>query len=251
MNSDTLIQDYRSRQAVTHDASPDSDWYQAMSQLCQSMGLAAHDGRILITFDLAELKRKLPTSTLIGMLAGPSMAGPGLAAAPTTPNATDLRYQAWLALPLHAQLAEVSAALSLNKTQLAEVLHVSRPTIYQWMDEQRTMADDRTDTTRLTTLLRLMAQVGISGTASLNARFTKVPLQIHGRGLLALLFEETWDEARVLAALTQARDLTRAAQQARADREARLKAEGFTMPTADERAANLERNLFLEGLDNP
>jgi hypothetical protein len=230
------------------DFATDIGWYRIIVQLLPSLRLTSHDGRILFQLDPAELRQILPTSFLIKFYEAartePSV--PATAASPA-----DRCYQRWLTFPLHAQLAEVAAALSLNKTQLAEVLDVSRPTIYQWMDEQRAVADDRTDTARLTTLLRLMAQAGISGTEALNARFTKVPLEIHGKGLLALLFEKTWDEARVLAGLIQARDITRAAQRERAEREARLAAQGFATPTAEEREATLERTLFLEGLDAP
>ncbi len=245
MNGEAHVRERIGTQVGAGDLASDVAWYQALSQLLPSLGFVANNGRLQFQLDPADLKRVLPTSYLITIQEATQTAK---APAPA-PTAADRRYQGWLALPLHAQLAEVSAALSLNKTQLAEVLDVSRPTIYQWMDEQRVATDDRTDTSRLTTLLRLMAQVGISGTEALNARFTKVPLQINGRGLLALLFEKTWDEANVLAGLMQARDLTRAAHQSRADREARLKAEGFATPTAAEREANLERNLMEMELD--
>ena len=248
MNGDTLIREHLRTQVAGGDLASEAAWYQAVSALLPSLGFVADNGRVRFQIDPAELKRLLPTSYLISIQ---EAARPAKLTAGTPATPVDRRYQGWLALPLHAQLAEVSAALSLNKTQLAEVLDVSRPTIYQWMDEQRAKADDRTDTSRLDALLRLMAQAGISGTEALNARFTKVPLEIHGKSLLALLFEKTWDEARVLAGLVQARDITRAAQRERAEREARLAAQGFVSPTAEEREANLERNLFLEGLDAP
>ena len=253
MNGNTLVRDtYGSISGLlpngqaTGDLATDIGWYRTIAQLLPSLRLASHGGRILFQLDPAELRQILPTSILIKCY---EAAQTEVLAQATAASPADRCYQRWLTLPLHAQLAEVSAALSLNKTQLAEVLDVSRPTIYQWMDEQRVVADDRTDTTRLTTLLRLMAQAGISGTEALNARFTRVPLQIHGKGLLALLFEKTWDEARVLAGLTQARELTQAAQRERAEREARLAAQGFEKPTDEEREANLERNLLLMELD--
>lgn len=246
MTGNATFRDATGSHGHDNDLTGSASWYHALSLMFPGMVLVADKGRISAQIDIEELKRRLPTSALIRIQEANQLPS-STATAPATPE--DLQYQTWLALPLHAQLAEVSAALSLNKTQLAEVLDVSRPTVYQWMDERRVAVDDRTDTSRLITLLKLMAQAGISGTEALNARFTKVPLRIHGQSLLAMLFEQVWDEASVLAGLAQARDLTRNARQVHLDREARLQAEGFVPPSASEREANLERNLFLEGLD--
>jgi len=230
------------------DLATDVAWYQAISPLLPSLGIVSNNGRLLFQLDPAELKRLLPTSSLIAIQEDTQATK---SVVPDVPTPADLCYQRWITLPLHTQLAEVSAALSLNKTQLAEVLDVSRPTIYQWMDEQRSAAEERTDLSRLTTLLRLMAQASISSTEPLNARFTKAPLEIHGKGLLAQLFEKSWDETRVLAGLIQVRGITRAAQRERAERESRLATQGFATASAEEREANLDRTLYLEGLDAP
>lgn len=165
----------------------------------------------------------------------------------TTPE--DAQYQRWIRLPLHAQVAEVSAALALNKTQLAEVLDISRPTIYQWMDEQRVTADDRTESERLMTLLRLMAQAHVSGSTALNARFVKIPLEISGKSLLAVLFEKTWDESLVLATLRKAREVTDSTRRDREAREAHFAALGYEPADPARRDTDLDVTLHLEGLD--
>jgi DNA-binding transcriptional regulator YiaG len=60
-----------------------------------------------------------------------------------------------LTLPVADQAREVLAALSLNKSQLAEVLCVSRPTVYDWFDGKEPNASN---SDRLIILLRLLAR---------------------------------------------------------------------------------------------
>ncbi len=145
-----------------------------------------------------------------------------------------------LALPVAEQAREVMAALALNKKQLAEVLGVSRPTLYAWLGGAE---PSRENAVQLLTLLRLMAGAGIGGAEPLNARFVRQPLSEGGPTLLELLGAGPWDEARIAGALGEARRLTgELAARARSHDE-RLRRLGYEEPSEEERAANLEDNL--------
>ena len=96
------------------------------------------------------------------------------------------------ALPVADQVRELQAALSLNKSELARILRVSRPTVYDWLGGGEPNADNRS---RIRTLLRLVVQSRISATDPLFPRFVKSALDRGDGILLDLLSEETIDEA--------------------------------------------------------
>ena len=58
------------------------------------------------------------------------------------------------ALPIAGQVRELQAALSVNKSELARILRVSRPTVYDWLDCGEPTADNRS---RIRMLLRLVS----------------------------------------------------------------------------------------------
>ena len=95
-------------------------------------------------------------------------------------------------LPVADQVRERQAALSLNKSELARVLPVSRPTVYDWLGGGEPNADNRS---RIRILLWLVVQSRVSANAPLFPRFVKSALDPGDRILLDLLSEETIDEA--------------------------------------------------------
>ncbi|GAB4206844.1 MAG: hypothetical protein OHK0013_23860 [Sandaracinaceae bacterium] len=140
------------------------------------------------------------------------------------------------------QAHEVMAALSLNKTQLAEVLGVSRPTLYDWLEgKEPNVANAR----RLTGLLRLLASAGVSAAEPISPRFVREALQEGEPSLLALLKADVPDEARIAAVLAEAKGLEDEALRRRHRREERLRARGFEEPTPEARRANLALNVAL------
>ena len=153
--------------------------------------------------------------------------------------ATDCRE----ALPVSDQLQELRAALSLNKPQLARILHVTRPTMCEWYEGKE---PNGANSERIRTLLRALKRAAVSGARPLNARFVRQPTDIDEPSLLALLCEERLNEERVSRALERARDLGAAAARSRTAREDRLHALGFEDPGDEQRKEQLARNVALQ-----
>ncbi len=95
-------------------------------------------------------------------------------------------------LPVADQVRELQTALSLNKSELARILRVSRPTVYDWLENGQPNADNLA---RIHTLLRLLRESRVSPAEPLLPRFVRSALVPGGRPLLDELGEETIDEA--------------------------------------------------------
>lgn len=150
--------------------------------------------------------------------------------------------QAVLRMSSADQAREVMAALNLNKTQLAEVLGVSRPTLYDWLDGKEPNA---ANAQWLTALVQLLANAGVTAADSISPRVVREALNDGEPSLLELLKADTLDEARIAKALAEAKALENEAEAARLAREDRLRALGFEEPTAEQRKANLALNVAL------
>jgi transcriptional regulator with XRE-family HTH domain len=157
------------------------------------------------------------------------------------PTRTTTR-QAVLRMSSADQAREVLAALSLSKTLLAEVLGVSRPTLYDWLDgKEPNVANAR----RLTTLVQILASAGVTAADALSPRFVREALNDGEPSLLDLLKAGTLDEARVARLVKEAKALEDAAENQRLAREARLAALGFEEPSDEQRKTNLALNVAL------
>ena len=146
------------------------------------------------------------------------------------------------AVPVADQLKELRSALSLNKSQLARILQVTRPTIYEWYEGKEPNA---TNSERIRTLLRVLVRGAVSGARPLNARFVRQPAGLAEPSLLDLLCEDRLDQEHVARALKRARNLGAAAFRKRKNREDRLRALGFEDPSGDQRKELLARNVAL------
>ena len=158
-----------------------------------------------------------------------------------------LGFRDVLKLSVVEQVQELQAALSLNKSQLARVLRVSRPALYDWL---RGREPNAANTERLHTLLRCLTQARVSGANPLNARFVRQPADLDGPALLDLLGEKRIDEDRVVTAIEQARALGDTATRRRANREERLRGLGFEDPELEQRREQLARNMALRDWPN-
>jgi len=140
------------------------------------------------------------------------------------------------------RLENMSAALSLNKAQLARVLNVTRPTVYHWLGggEPERLGQDRIDR-----LDRLLDRAGVSATDPLNARFVRRGLIDTDSSLLDLLCNETLDEPTILEALDQVRKLDRASGDRRRAKEGHLQAAGFEAVDAERRRDQLATSIAL------
>ena len=145
-------------------------------------------------------------------------------------------------LPVARQVRELQAALSLNKSELARILRVTRPTVYDWLDGGEPNTDN---VARIGQLLRLVAQARVSSRNPLFPRFVRSPLDAGGQALLDLLGEETIAEPVVRDAIHRAKGLGDAMDTRRRRREARLRAAGFEEPDEETRTRNLGTNVGL------
>ena len=152
-----------------------------------------------------------------------------------------------LTLSVIEQMQELQAALSLNKSQLARVLRVSRPALYEWF---RGKEPNPANSDRLHTLMRCLAQARAPGASPLNARFVRQPADLHGRALLDLLSDERIDSDGVVQAIQEAQALGDAATRGRVAREKRLRELGFDDPGDEQRKEHLARNMALRDWPN-
>ena len=107
-------------------------------------------------------------------------------------------------LPVADQVRELQTALSVNKSELARILRVSRPTVYDWLDGGQPNAGNRA---RIRTLLRLLWESGVRPANPLFPRFVRSGLEPGGRPLLDVLVEERVDEAAVRRAVGRVKGL--------------------------------------------
>lgn len=152
-------------------------------------------------------------------------------------------FRAVIALPVVEQMQELLAALSINKSQLADILRVTRPTMYDWFQGKEPNA---ANADRLHALLRILTRASVSGAKPLNARFVRKPMELDAPPIIELLAADDLDEDRIVQALQQARALGETAESRRTRREDRLRALGFEEPTNDERRKRLARNAALK-----
>ena len=149
----------------------------------------------------------------------------------------------YLAWPIADKVRNLAAALSLNKSQLARILRVTRPTVYSWLQGQE---PDTANTDRLHNFLRSLSLAAVSGTMPLNARFVRQRPETGEPSLLELLSEEepAWD--RIVEALKAVRRLGDLADQEQAALEDRLRSRGFEEPDAERRREQLAKNMALK-----
>ena len=152
-------------------------------------------------------------------------------------------FRTVIALPVVEQMQELLAALSINKSQLAEILRVTRPTMYDWFQGKEPNA---ANADRLHVLLRILTRASVSGATPLNARFVRKAMGLDAPSIIELLAAEDLDEDRIVKALQQARTLGETAESTRTRREDRLRALGFEDPTNGERRKRLARNAALK-----
>lgn len=160
----------------------------------------------------------------------------------TTPKASAAGFREVVALSIVEQLSELLAALSLNKSQLAQILRVTRPTLYEWFQGKE---PNPANTDRVYALLAILARAGVAGARPLNARFIRQPTDIGQSSLIELLSDNPLDKDRIVQAIEQVRSLADTASQRRTAREARLRALGYDDPSSEQRKEQLATNVAL------
>lgn len=145
-------------------------------------------------------------------------------------------------LPVADQVRELQTALSVNKSELARILRVSRPTVYDWLDDGQPKADN---VSRIRKLLRLLREFQVSAANPLFPRFVRSAQEPGGRSLIDVLVEDAIDEAVVRRAVEKVKALGDAIHSRSEEREARLRAAGFEESDDEQRKANLATNVAL------
>ncbi|MFC1482595.1 helix-turn-helix domain-containing protein [Myxococcota bacterium] len=151
------------------------------------------------------------------------------------PDAT--RYRELATMTAAEQAQEVLTSLGLTKSLLAEVLKVSRPTLYDWFNGAK--EPNEANATRMATILRVLSRAGVSSTHPLNARTVRRPIDEDGEILLAQLTADHLDETRLEERLGEARSVSEVIRSRRINRESRLRDLGYDEPSNTQRRENL------------
>lgn len=138
------------------------------------------------------------------------------------------------------QLAEIISAFAINKTQLANILCISRPTLYDWFKGKD---PNDANACRLNKLREIMALAGLSASTPLNARFVRNPINSGAPSLLELLVAKELDQHAILETLQIAISQTKLAVEAQINRDRRRQTLGFREMTNDERKETLAFNV--------
>ena len=146
-------------------------------------------------------------------------------------------------LPVTEQSRDLATALSLNKSQLARILKVTRATVDSW---RRGGEPSATTVTRLRRLVSLLSLSSVSGTAPLNARFVRHPSKPGQASLIELLSEQDLAPDAIAQELSEARALGETATQRIKGREERLWRRGFKEPDEATRRERLALNMALK-----
>jgi transcriptional regulator with XRE-family HTH domain len=160
------------------------------------------------------------------------------------PRSTDQgsSYRQILVQSFGHQAKEAMAALSLTKSQLAGVLRVSRPTVYEWLGGKEPSPGNAD---RLTTVLRLLARAGMSSEAPLNARFVRHAIHERSSSLIELLCADELDEAKIEDMLREVVALGQEARIAELRREERLRSLGYQEQSPEQRRDQLNRTVAM------
>jgi len=114
-------------------------------------------------------------------------------------------YERALTMSFSEQLELIQKSLGFNRSQIAEVLQISRPTLYAWIEGAEPNSRKRD---RLLFLLRLISRAGITPKSPLHPRFLRHPLRDQGLSLLEMLKRSSFPEEAFLQSLIQAREMT-------------------------------------------
>lgn len=138
---------------------------------------------------------------------------------------------------LRERILEIQYRLGLNKSQLADIFRVSRPTLYEWLDGGLPQLDNQR---RIESVEELL--LALPTGARLNARFVRKSRK-EGKSLLDLLGEEKIDETRVRDVFEQVVAEDDAQRSADQSREALRRQQGFDDVPSEQQNTNLKTNV--------
>lgn len=113
-------------------------------------------------------------------------------------------------------IKELLAALSINKSQLAQILRVTRPTIYDWFQGKE---PNDVNAEKLCALVTLLKKAYVSSVKPLNACMVRRSLKVGDPSLIELLSAEELDEELIISVVGRIKQLEEKAAQKRAEKE--------------------------------
>lgn len=138
---------------------------------------------------------------------------------------------------LPERMLEIQYRLGLNKTQLADIFRVSRPTLYEWLEGGFPQPNNQARIESVEELLQALP----AGTR-LNARFVR-NLKQDGKSLMELLGEEHFDETAIRSVIEQVVAANVAERATSLARESRLRKQGFEEVPSEQQETNLKTNV--------
>ena len=146
--------------------------------------------------------------------------------------------------PTAEQLQIIGQVLSLSKSELARVMRITRPPLYDWIKGKSVPKDE--NVRRLNSIAMLVDEVLTPDERPLFSTFVSEPIEPGASSILEYLQQENLDQAALGALLGKARALTtqRDLRLAAMDREARQKE-----TSAEAQQALLDVNLTLQEWD--
>jgi len=155
-------------------------------------------------------------------------------------------HQRHLTASIGVQTREALAALGITKSQMAEILGIQRPHLYEWIADKVERPDKGE---RLRDLLKVLDSVGISSRQPLRSHLLTEPLEPGAQPLVTLLKGDL-DSPEISSALATARRLNRAIEDEAAERLERMKAAGHQATSDEEAQATLEGTLTMMEWDH-
>jgi len=156
-------------------------------------------------------------------------------------------HQRLLTAPIADLSSEALAALSINKSQMATILGVERPHLYQWLKGQ---VERPSKAGRLRELLMALDRAGISSQAPIPAHLVTQALVPGSRPLLEELAGDLNTNA-VAAGLAQAARINREITQESERRLTKMRAAGHESSSDDEAQATFDQTMAMLEWDNP
>ena len=141
------------------------------------------------------------------------------------------------------QLRELTFALSLNKSQLAKILKVSRPTLYDWF--KNAVEPNSGNMARIESVLKLVSQAEITSSEPLNARFVRRPVNNNGSSILQELTEKSLNATLLIKLLQEAKEQSNKARLNRINREKKFRDLGYDELSDEQKKQQLATNISL------
>lgn len=140
------------------------------------------------------------------------------------------------------KVLEIYVALSVNKSDLARILRVSRPTVYDWLNGGEPNLENQQ---RISVMYQLINECKVSSIEPLMPTFIRQPGEHGEPPLIDELSKVYLNENAIRRAIQRVQAVGESIRRRREKREARLREAGFEEVDAEHQRANIARNIAL------